>query len=91
MVETKSCSLPLIPASSYQQVVEFDLDAHGDGQSFIQGESWTGDQDVVPWVAEDADGQLNGLAAAAGQNHVLEGQKEDASFTCCFYQSSALM
>ena len=59
-------------SSTHQQVVEFDVDAHGHGQSLIQGEAGARHQDVVPGVTQDTDSQVNGMTAAAGQDHILE-------------------
>lgn len=55
---------PSKPATTYQEVIEFDLYPHRQCQSLVEGEARPWHQDVLAWVGQHCQGKLYGLAAA---------------------------
>ena len=55
---------PSRPATTYQEIVEFDLNPHRQCQSLVEGEAGPWHQDVLAWVGQHCQGKLYGLAAA---------------------------
>lgn len=53
------------PATTYQEIVEFDLNPHRQCQSLVEGEAGPWHQDVLAGVGQHCQGKLYGLAAAA--------------------------
>lgn len=71
----------LLPSLAHQEVVELDLNAQGERQRLVEGEAGPGHQDVLAWVGQHRQGELDGLAAATGQDDVLHTAQQAAVST----------
>lgn len=57
--------------TTYQQVVILDLDSQSFCDCFVYHEPGARNEDVLARVGEGRDGQLDGVRAAAAQDHVV--------------------
>jgi hypothetical protein len=56
---------------SYPEIVGFDLNAEAFGESAVELEAWSRNQDVLPRVREHSNGEVQGAGAPTAQHHVL--------------------